>query len=273
VSDEEVAGDAGLTTRLKTDRLNPDSCVIGEATGREGINSLTVGDRGYIWPTVQADGTAAHGSRSMFGANAIDRLYDVVDACRSRLHEFDVPAEGFDDTIIEESIQYYEQQLNRETAAALFTTPTVNLGRFEGGDAVNSVPATAKATLDIRVLPSVDPEAIVSEMRECTIGRDYATLTDITWTEGTYTKPETDLVRAMARVVDETVPTPAYRRFATGSGDAQVFREQGIPTVEFATGTGTTHATDEFTTLDKLRQNAMTYALLPFELTGTGHAG
>lgn len=266
VSDEEIAGDAGLSTRLKTDRLDPDACVIGEATGREDVNSLAVGDRGYIWPTVTVDGTAAHGSRPMFGTNAIDRLYDVLTECRSRLDRFEVPTDEFDDAVVEESIQYYQRQLDRDVAAELFRSPTVNLGRLDGGEEVNSVPTRAEASLDIRVLPSVDPEAIVAELRECTMQQDGATITDITWTEGTYTDPATDLVSAATSVAEETLPTPVYRRFATGSGDAQAFREHGIPTIEFATGTGTAHATDEFTTRDKLMGNAVAYARLPFEL-------
>jgi len=263
VSDEEVAGDAGLSTRLRTDRLDPDACVVGEATGREGVDSLAVGDRGYVWPTLTVEGTAAHGSRPMFGANAIDRLYGVLEECRSRLRGIDVPTDGFDDAVVEESIRYYGRQLDRERAAGLFRSPTVNLGRLNGGDAVNSVPASAEARLDIRVLPSVEPETVLAELRDCTAGQDV-TITDITWTEGTYTEPSTPLVRAATDVARATLGTPVYRRFATGSGDAQAFREHGVPTIEFATGTGTVHGTDEYTTREKLLGNAVAYARLPF---------
>jgi succinyl-diaminopimelate desuccinylase len=266
VSDEEVAGDAGLSTRLKTNRLDPDACVIGEATGRPDVNSIAVGDRGLVWPTVSVEGQAAHGSRPMFGTNAIDRLYEYVDTCRTRLAEFEVPTEPFDDQVIDESIAYYAHQMSEDAATALFRHPTVNLGRIEGGEAVNSVPVRAEASLDLRFLPSVDPEDVLAELRDCTFGQEGATVGDITWTEGTYTEPTTDLVRAATEAAEATFSTPVYRRFATGSGDAQAFREQGIPTIEFATGTGTVHATDEYTSREKLLENALAYARLPFEL-------
>lgn len=266
VSDEEVAGDAGLTARLKCDRLDPDACVVGEATGREDVNSLAVGDRGYVWPTIEAEGTAAHGSRPAFGVNAVDRLYGAVDDCRERLRAMEVPTDGFDEAVVEESVEYYARALDREVAASLFDAPTVNLGRFEGGDAVNSVPATAEAALDVRVLPSVAPEAVVARIRECLAERDGAAITKVTWTGGSYTDPDTPLVRAATRVAEAVMPTPVYRRFATGSGDAQAFREHGVPTIEFATGTGTAHATDEYTTVGQLRRNARAYASLPFAL-------
>ncbi|MGQ3414079.1 M20 family metallopeptidase [Natrinema sp. LN54] len=266
VSDEEVGGEVGLSARLRSDRLSPDACVIGEATGRRESNSIAVGDRGYVWPTIRYEGRAAHGSRPMFGENAIDALYELVETCRRRLRRFDAPTDGIDEAILKESIEYYATHLDRETATALFRSPTVNLGTFSGGDAVNTVPSSAEATLDVRALPSVDAAAIVSLIRDCLAEREGATLADVTSKAGSYTAPESAIVRAVTSVAEDALPTPVYRRFATGSGDAQVFRDNGVPTVEFATGTGTAHAVDEYTTVDKLRRNALVYARLPFEI-------
>ncbi|WP_226483021.1 M20 family metallopeptidase [Natrinema amylolyticum] len=266
VSDEEVGGEVGLAARLGSGRLSADACVVGEATGRRDSNSIAVGDRGYVWPSIRYEGRAAHGSRPMFGENAIDRLYETVRTCRRRLRQFEVPTDGIDESILAESVEYYSIHLDEETARALFRSPTVNLGTFNGGDAVNTVPASAEATLDVRILPSVGSEAIISRIRDCLDERAAATLVDVTCKAGSYTAPDSAIVRATSRVVDDVVPTPLYRRFATGSGDAQVFRENGIPSVEFATGTGTAHAVDEYTTVDKLRRNALVYARLPFEI-------
>ena len=266
VSDEEVWGDIGLAEQLAGDRLDPDACIVGEATGRTDVNSVAVGDRSYVWPTIEYEGRAAHGSRPMLGENAIDRLYEVLEDCRRRLREFDVPTEGIDDEILAESVAYYAHYLDEESAAALFHSPTVNLGRFSGGDAVNTVPSSARAELDVRVLPSVDPEAIVSRLRDCLAESESAAITDISWASGSYTDPEAEIVRATTAVVDDVAPTPVYRRFATGGGDAQVFRSAGVPTVEFATGTGTAHAVDEYTTVDKLLRNALVYARVPYAI-------
>ncbi|QRV15425.1 M20/M25/M40 family metallo-hydrolase [Haloterrigena salifodinae] len=266
VSDEEVWGDIGLADRLAADRLDPDACIVGEATGRTDVNSVAVGDRGYVWPTIEYEGRAAHGSRPVLGENAIDGLYEILRTCRRRLRELDVPTDGVDDEILAESVAYYACYLDEASARALFHSPTVNLGRFSGGDAVNTVPSSARADLDVRVLPTVDPEAIVSRIRDCLEDREAATITDIAWTAGSYTDPESAIVRATTDVVEDVVPTPVYRRFATGGGDAQVFRDAGVPTVEFATGTGTAHAVDEYTTVDKLLRNAIAYAQVPFAI-------
>src|SRR6056297_1252066 len=82
VSDEETGGDAGVSTLVDSgvfDDLNPEACVIGETTCSAGRHSVTVADRGSIWLTLEAEGTAAHGSRPMLGTNAVDRLYDAVE--------------------------------------------------------------------------------------------------------------------------------------------------------------------------------------------------
>lgn len=47
--------------------------------------------------------------------------------------------------------------------------------------------------------------------------------------------------------------------------DAKKLRNSGIPTVEFALRTDTVHAVDEYTTVDALVGNAVTYACVPYE--------
>ena len=51
VSDEETGGDAGLTTLLETTEFDPDACVVGETTARDGRYSVSVADRENIWLT------------------------------------------------------------------------------------------------------------------------------------------------------------------------------------------------------------------------------
>ncbi|MFC6730071.1 M20/M25/M40 family metallo-hydrolase, partial [Natronoarchaeum mannanilyticum] len=50
---------------------------------------------------------------------------------------------------------------------------------------------------------------------------------------------------------------------ATGGGDAKSLRNAGVPTVEFALGTDTVHAPDEYVSVDALVDNAAVYARLP----------
>ncbi|WP_435348807.1 M20 family metallopeptidase [Haloarchaeobius sp. HRN-SO-5] len=265
VSDEEVGGDAGLPALLSADRLDADACVIGEPTCERGQHSVTVADRGSIWLTLDATGDAAHGSRPILGENAIDRLYDAVTRLRER---FGRRRLSFDDAmaaIVDESVAFYEPTMGAAAARDLFTYPSINLGTLEGGEAINTVPQTARARVDIRLTAGVQTPEVLSEVRECISECEGITVTDVSWTVGTAEPVDSPLVDAVASTAEDVVGDHVYRRSATGGGDAKKLRNAGIPTVEFALGTDTVHAVDEYTTVEALVANANVYARLPVE--------
>ena len=263
VSDEETGGDAGLTTLLETTDFAPDACVVGETTSREGRYSVSVADRGNIWLTVEATGTAAHGSRPMTGLNAIDRLYGAIDQLRTEFGERELTIESAMDEIIEESVGFYEPEAGAEATRKLYRYPTINLGTLEGGTAINTVPASACARVDIRLTAGADTGDALRSIRRCLEGMDGIEITDLSWTRGTYEPLDASIVEASAAAAECVVDDRVYRRSATGGGDAKVLRHDGVSTVEFGFGTQTAHGTDEYTTTEALVRNATAYAILP----------
>ncbi|GAA0521574.1 succinyl-diaminopimelate desuccinylase [Halorubrum aquaticum] len=266
VSDEETGGDAGVDTLVASDafdRLAPDACVIGETTCSRGRHSVTVADRGSIWLTLRAEGTAAHGSRPSLGDNAIDRLWAAVSLLRSRLtaREFDLDATLR--PIVEESVEYYEPTLGVDAARDLFEHPTVNLGTIEGGEAVNTVPDAATARLDVRLTAGVETADVLADVRDCLDDFPAVSIADVSWSVGSHESVDGPLVDAVTTVATAVSGERVFRRSATGGGDAKTFRHAGVPTVEFAFGTDTVHAVDEYTTLEALAGNAAAYARLP----------
>jgi succinyl-diaminopimelate desuccinylase len=263
VSDEETGGDAGLTTLLETTDFGPDACVVGETTSRNGRYSVSVADRGNIWLTLEASGTAAHGSRPMIGENAIDQLNDAIEQLRRDFGQRELSVDASMDEIIEESVDFYEPEAGAEATRRLYRYPTINLGIIEGGTAINTVPASACARVDIRLTAGVDTREALSRIRNCLTGMDGIEITDISWTRGSYEPLGSPIVEASARAADHVVDDQVYRRSATGGGDAKVLRHEGIPTVEFGFGTQTAHGTDEYTTTETLVRNAISYGTLP----------
>jgi len=263
VSDEETGGGAGVGALLERGAVDADACVIGETTCAGGNHSVTVADRGSIWLTLRASGEAAHGSRPMLGANAIDRLWAAITAIRSRLpaRALDLPAAM--DAIVEESVAYYEPTMGAETARTLFEHPTVNLGTIAGGESINTVPGSATAELDIRLAAGVETPAVLADIRDCLDDYPHVAVADASWSVGTYEPPDSPLVEAVASLAADVTDERVYRRSATGGGDAKKFRNAGIPTVEFALGTDTVHAVDEYTTVDALAGTAEVYTRLP----------
>jgi succinyl-diaminopimelate desuccinylase len=263
-SDEEVGGDAGLPALLAGDRLAADACVIGETTCEGGRHSVTVADRGSIWLTLEARGEAAHGSRPMLGTNAIDRLYDAVTLLRERFGKRALSIDLALEPVVEESVAYYAPTMGEAAARRLFEYPTINLGTFHGGEAINSVPEAARAGVDVRLTAGVHTPDVLAEIRDCAADCEGVTLTDVSWSVGTAEPVESPLVEAVASTAADVTGGRVYRRSATGGGDAKALRNAGVPTVEFALGTDTVHAVDEYTTVDALLGNATVYARLPY---------
>ena len=86
----------------------------------------------------------------------------------------------------------------------------------------------------------------------------------MSWSVGTYEPLDSPLVEAVAETAAAVTGERIYRRSATGGGDAKKFRNAGIPTAEYAFGTDTVHAVDEYTTEEALARNAEVYARLPY---------
>ncbi|WP_458188418.1 M20 family metallopeptidase [Haladaptatus sp. NG-WS-4] len=265
VSDEETGGDAGLGALLDAEELAADGCVIGETTCEQGRHSVTVGDKGSIWLTVTATGKAAHGSRPMAGENAIDRLYEAITTLRERLETRRLSLDDELSPIVDESVAYYGPMLGETAARDLFDYPTVNLGTLVGGEAVNTVPVTATAEVDIRLTAGVHTPDVLLAIRECVSDCEGVTVTDVSWSVGTYEPIDSPLVEAVANTAEEVTGGHVYRRSATGGGDAKKLRNADIPTVEFGLGTDTVHAVDEYTTVDAVVDNSLVYAALPYE--------
>lgn len=264
VSDEETGGEAGLAAMLDAGLLAADGSVIGETTCERGRHSITVADKGSIWLTLEARGEAAHGSRPMLGENAIDRLYEAITTLRSRFGTRPLAVDDAMAPIIDESVAYYEPMLPEGTGRELFERPTINLGTIAGGESINSVPERATAEVDIRLTAGVNTPDVLAAIRECVAGCEGVTLTDVSWSIGTFEPVDSPLVDAVATVARDVAGERVYRRSATGGGDAKKLRNVGIPTVEFGFGTDTVHAVDEYTTVDAIAGNAAVYTRLPY---------
>ncbi|MEA5386665.1 M20/M25/M40 family metallo-hydrolase [Haloarculaceae archaeon H-GB11] len=249
---------------LEADALDADGCVIGETTCEGGRHAVTVADKGSIWLTLEATGEGAHGSRPMLGESAVDRLYDCIQYLRRSLTNRELELDEAVAPIIEESVAYYTQDLGEAAARELFTHPTINLGVFEGGETINSVPEAARAMLDVRISPGVHTPSVLADIRDC-IGECEGTIVeDVSWSIGTFVDEDDPVVTATADVAESVTGTHVYRRSATGGGDAKNLRNAGIPTIEFGVGTDSVHAVDEYTTVDALEANATVYAELPW---------
>jgi Acetylornithine deacetylase/Succinyl-diaminopimelate desuccinylase and related deacylases len=106
---------------------------------------------------------------------------------------------------------------------------------------------------------------VLADIRGCVADCEGVSVADVAWSVGTAEPVESPLVDAVAGAASGVTDSRVYRRSATGGGDAKTLRNRGISTVEFALGTDTAHAVDEYTTVDALVGNALVYTEVPFQ--------
>ena len=112
-----------------------DFAITGEPTDLHvGIQA-----KGVLACRLPVHGRAAHGSTPWLGDNAVLKAIDVF----RRI----------------ESLPF-----SRESSE-LFDRPSINLGRINGGDALNKVPDECTMVIDIRYLPNQDPGDILEQIR------------------------------------------------------------------------------------------------------------
>lgn len=121
---EELGHEGAI--HLAASGFRADAAVVGEPTGLDVI----VAHKGIVRWKMVATGRAAHAANPQEGCNAILKMATVVRALEARL----IPG-------------------LRQRTHPLLGSPTLNVGRIEGGLQVNVVPDRCTIELDRRLLP------------------------------------------------------------------------------------------------------------------------
>ena len=189
-------------------------------------NELCLEQRGVVWARVTARGRMAHGAMPEAGANPIAALAALVaDAPRlqRRLR----------------ALCTRSRYLKPPTV-----TPTVVMAPVAGVPQSNVIPATAQATLDVRLTPGPDADAVAKEIDEaCRRAADACPGVSVEWTPingfrmATKVERSEPLVRAMVSAVRRATGRAARWGGVPGSTDGTILRTQlGIPIVTCGPG-------------------------------------
>jgi succinyl-diaminopimelate desuccinylase len=136
-------------------------------------------------------------------------------------------------------------------SSEMFDRPSLNLGRIEGGDALNKVPDECTMAVDVRYLPGQDPGEILAQVRK--IPEIDVTRTFI-WPPVTVPRGNT-YVRALRDAVARSTPDREIMSVGRdGASDAASFIEAGIPAVEFGPAGAGHHGPEEWVSLSSLAQ-------------------
>ncbi|PZS14022.1 MAG: peptidase M20 [Solirubrobacterales bacterium] len=199
--------------------LGGDFAITGEPTDLH----IGVEAKGVLAMRIEVHGRAAHSSTPWLGDNAVLKAIDAFRAIQS------LP-------------------FARESSE-MFDRPSINLGRIEGGDALNKVPDLCQMAVDIRHLPGQDPDEILAQV---------GTIEGIEVTR-TFIHPPVAVarsdpyVRALRDAVARSTPDMEIMSVGRdGASDAAAFIAAGIPAVEFGPAGAGHHGPEEWVSLSSL---------------------
>jgi succinyl-diaminopimelate desuccinylase len=219
VPDEESEDlDERSTDAFVARGLGGNFAITGEPTDLH----IGVEAKGVLVMRIVVDGRAAHSSTPWLGDNAVLKAIDVFRAI--------------------ETLPFTRE------STEMFERPSINLGRIEGGDALNKVPDRCTIYVDVRYLPGQDPGEILAQVR-----RIPEIEVERTFIHPTVTVSRTDpYVRALREAVARSTRGEALSVGRDGASDAASFIEAGIPAVEFGPSGAGHHGPEEWVSISSL---------------------
>jgi succinyl-diaminopimelate desuccinylase len=195
-----------------------DFAITGEPTGLH----VGVQAKGVLAARILVHGRAAHGSTPWLGDNAVLKAIDVF----RRI----------------ETLPF-----SRESSE-LFDRPSINLGRIQGGDALNKVPDECQMVVDIRYLPDQDSGEILAQIRaipDIEIMRTFVRVP-------AQVSRENPFVIALSEAVGRLTSGESMSVGRDGASDAGSFLQAGVPAVEFGPSGAGHHGPDEWVSIASL---------------------
>ncbi|MBI2686731.1 MAG: M20/M25/M40 family metallo-hydrolase [Acidobacteria bacterium] len=238
--DEESGGDLGVRWMLKNHPEELEAEYVLDEGGfgtrdvlQKGklVFGISVAEKQPAWLRIRAKGTAAHGSQPI-PDNANMTLLRAIEKAMA------APPSGKAHPIIAEMLKTIggAMDANKFTNAIQKNTLTLTTMKSGVGDPprANVIPSTAEATLDCRLLPGVNAQEFISEIR-ARINDPRVTVELLTTIDDTpATSFTTPLFETLKRVIKKHHPgaevTPMMVPYST---DSPKFRRKGLPAYGF----------------------------------------
>ncbi len=203
--------------------------------------NIVIAEKGVLWLEVTAKGREAHGSMPWQGVNAIEKLGKFLLA----LHDLDRPIS------------------NR-----LLGKGTASINTISGGYKTNVVPDTAKASVDVRLVPGETKESIlaaiqklIAKLRKEDADMDI-TVRDLTYFQPVEVSPEKPYIREMFSCIRQVTGKEPEIRGEHGASGAWIFKNAGFDVLMCGPGKPeVAHSKDEWVEVSQLVSAAETFAV------------
>ena len=220
-SDEE-SGMAGARFLADGGIMKADVTLVGEPTELKPI----ISHKGAITLSITIQGSSGHSSNPDLGRNAIDSMH----------------------TVIQELMEFRKAlATNYQTPGFDVSIPTLNLGCLRAGDSPNRICEHSELQIDLRLLPGMNADAIVSDLKQrlYVIGDKLGTPIDVLFLSPAIPAFESPENSHVAKLL-ETLSGKASGKVAFGT-EAPFYQDFSKETVVFGPGSiSQAHQPDEY---------------------------
>jgi len=267
VGDEETGGRWGTQYLLaNVPEARGDAMLSGDAGAPE---VLRIGEKGQIWVELLAEGVANHGAHIHLGVNAIERLLAALDKLLL-LRSLPCPIPDAIRTLMGEA-RTVSERVSGAGEAETLQSVTVNIGRIEGGTAVNIIPDHARALADIRIPPGLRVDDVKQRLEALLGGLPGLSHRILSACEPTVTDPASEIVRLAAANARAVTRGEAVVNMRVGFSDARFYRLAGCPSVVYGPAPHNMGGADEYVAIDDLFAVFYVHAMTAFDfLSGEG---
>lgn len=299
--DEEIGGVLGAGDIAKNHRdallnaefvLNEGGHTTSDAQGKARYHGVLVAEKSPFWLEVTARGTPGHGSMPREDS-APNRLIETLEKIRKYPLPLTVTPvverffRAIAPTLDPELRPLYadirraiadpagREKLSKNLRHYSLLRNTISITVMEGSNKTNVIPPSARAELDVRLLPGQDPQAFLAELKRAVagVGVDIKPL-GIGWPPPE-SSADSVLFSAITTVAQRHSPSvPMVPLVSTGFTDSHYFMELGMTCYGFApfrlpeSESLLLHGNDERLSVENLREGTRFLHDLLLEMAG-----
>jgi acetylornithine deacetylase/succinyl-diaminopimelate desuccinylase-like protein len=255
VADEEILGKYGVQWMIENhwDKLNPewvwDEGGIGSTDSFPNLSAfaIAVAQRKSFWVDVEVVGKSGHGSRPFKDysneilAKALNNIVswetsiDVNPVIAEMFYRIGNHMGGFEGFVMKNIdnslIKYFfgNTVASSSTSTNAMLRNTVALTMIESGYKTNIIPEKAKASLDIRLLPHINPDNFLDDLKSVVDDDRVKFIPKRTPTNNFVSNWDTDFFSILSEELNYEKQNALVIPFMTiGGTDSQFFQEKGV---------------------------------------------
>ena len=224
-SDEEIGGFCG--TKKILEKGYGGKIVFLPDGGKNW--SFEIKAKGAWHLKVKAFGKETHGSRPWEGEGANEKLIDFL----------------------EEFKKFFPKE---PCKIANHWHSTLNIGKIEGGKAINQTSEFAQALLDIRFPENSTYRKIVQKLKKCLKKFKKISIEEIVFASPYSIDPNNKFLKIFSEIAYEKFKIKTSFTFSHGSSDARFFLQKNIPVILLRPNGGGHHSEKEYIDLESLEK-------------------